>query len=236
VSRRLGGAASPGVLPGAGGAVVAVFDLDGTLAAGDTFVAYLLGALRGAPWRLLRCWHLPFAVALYKARLRDNIWLKEIFLRAILGGRREAQWRTWTDRFVNDLVGSSGLRPGALRALRGHQEAGHRTVLLSASPDLYVPLIATRLGFTDCQCTRLARDADGRLTGRLDGRNCQGPEKIARIAALLGPARAGAQVIAYGDHRTDLPLLAWADQGYLVNPAPALRGAPEAAGIPVVLW
>ena len=45
----------------------------------------------------------------------------------------------------------------ALAALQVHRAAGDHLVLLSASPDLYVPLIGRLLGFERTLCTEIRR-------------------------------------------------------------------------------
>jgi HAD superfamily hydrolase (TIGR01490 family) len=214
---------------------VVVFDLDGTLTVRDSYLGFLAAMLAARPVRWCRCWRLPFDVLRFKLGRRDNGWLKSRFLAAVLGGLTTADTEAATRGFVERLM-SHGLRPGALAALRRHIDAGDELVLLSASPDLYVPAIAERLGISVCLCTRTARDRAGRITGALDGSNCRGAEKIRRLQTLLAPDRAASHVIAYADHRSDLPLLAWADDGVLVNPSAALARLGAAAGLRAVRW
>ena len=214
---------------------VAVFDLDGTLARYDTFVQYLVGTLRRRPGRVFRTVGLPLDVVRFKAGLRDNTWLKKRFLGAIVGGLTEADLRSWSERFAENLT-ATGLRPSGIERLREHQARGHRTVLLSASPDLFVREVARRLEFSDCLCTVIARDNDGRCTGDLDGANCYGPEKVRRLEGLMRQERGDVHVVAYGDHRSDLPLLRWADEGYLVNPSPSLAREADGARVKVLAW
>ena len=56
--------------------------------------------------------------------------------------------------------------------------------------------------------TRLEVDADDRLTGRLIGANCRGPEKVVRLREWRGEALAVA--FAYGDSDGDREMLALA--------------------------
>ena len=67
-------------------------------------------------------------------------------------------------------------------------------------------------------CTHLEADAAGRLTGRLDGPNCRGPEKERRLRAwLTDRGLEKATLWAYGDSRGDRELLALADRPELVR-------------------
>ena len=66
--------------------------------------------------------------------------------------------------------------------------------------------------------TRLERDPGGRLTGRLAGLNCRGPEKARRVREwLAGHDLTGAELWAYGDSPGDAELLAAADHPVRVD-------------------
>lgn len=216
-------------------AIVAAFDLDGTLTRYDTYLRYLLGFLLRNPGRIGRTGRLPLDVIAYKIGARDNTWLKKRFLAAILAGMTDGDLHAWTQRFIDRLI-AHGLRWRAIEKLRQHQLAGDRTILLSASPDIYVREIADRLGFSECVCTIAERDQAGRVTGNLTGANCYGLEKQRRMESLLGIGRAGVHVIAYGDHRSDLPLLRWADDGIVVNPSRALGRMARQFQLETVHW
>ena len=67
-------------------------------------------------------------------------------------------------------------------------------------------------------CTRLEQDPDGRLTGRLRGANCRGPEKARRVEEWLEQAELeDAELWAYGDSASDDELLAAADHPVRVD-------------------
>jgi phosphatidylglycerophosphatase C len=100
--------------------------------------------------------------------------------------------------------------------LTEHLTAGHRVILLSASPDLYVEAVGRALGIPEVLCTRVRRAPDG-WDGALDGPNCKGDEKLARLRAHLGANTWPGESFAYGDSKSDLPVLRWATHGFLVN-------------------
>ncbi|HZC15765.1 MAG TPA: HAD-IB family hydrolase, partial [Caulobacteraceae bacterium] len=102
------------------------------------------------------------------------------------------------------------LRPDALRAWARWREQGARLVIVTASPEEIVQPFARGLGADVLIATRLAYDDQGRLTGRLDGENCRGREKVRRLKAEFGPdMRLEA---AYGDSEGDREMLAIADE------------------------
>ena len=84
---------------------------------------------------------------------------------------------------------------------------------ISASLALYVQPWALKAGFDDVIATHLETLEDGRISGKLAGKNCFGIEKIRRLEALLGP-RNGYTLYAYGDSRGDRELLSSADYAY----------------------
>jgi HAD superfamily hydrolase (TIGR01490 family) len=214
---------------------LAVFDLDGTLTRGDTFRLFAAWYLARRPWRLARCWQLPFDATLYEAGLRDNGWMKARTLAALLGGAREGSVAASADAFVERVV-ERDMRAGTLAALDAHRKAGDRILLLSANLDFLVRPFAARLGIADTISTIAERDGQGRYTGRLAGANCYGEEKRRRLAEFLGAARKNSRVVVYADHHSDLPLMRWADKGVLVNPSPGTRRAARGMSVEVVAW
>ncbi|MBZ0251782.1 MAG: HAD-IB family phosphatase, partial [Candidatus Methylomirabilis sp.] len=86
--------------------------------------------------------------------------------------------------------------------------------------DLYLEPWGRKAGFDDVLCSRLALEG-GAPTGRLEGGNCFGPEKVARLARALGPLERY-ELYAYGDSRGDRELLAAAAH-------PFYKTFPEAA-------
>ncbi|HEV3181359.1 MAG TPA: HAD-IB family hydrolase [Steroidobacteraceae bacterium] len=215
------------------GGALALFDLDGTLTRHDTLLPYLAGFLRQHPERLARL-PLAFAAAAGFAIGRaDRGALKSAAIRAVLGGRTRAELAAWTGEFVPRLL-AHGMRADALAALEAHRRAGDFLVLLSASPDLYVPAIGRALGFADTVCTGVGWDGE-RLTGRLTTPNWRGPEK-ARAVAALRRAHPGLEVIAYGNAASDLEHLSLADRATLVNGSARARRAAARLKIACVTW
>jgi phosphatidylglycerophosphatase C len=219
--------------------MVAVFDLDGTLTWRDTMAPYLSGYVLWHPERWLRLWQIPAALAAYAGGHRDRGLLKSAVIRAVMGGASRPEVDAWSARFVAGLRSRGAFRPAALAAVETHRTAGDRLVLLSASPDLYVPLIGRMLGFELTVCTELGWVMDSEGTMRLDGGlvtpNRRGDEK-SRCLAELRRRFADLNVVAYGNSDSDLPHLRQADRALLVNGnAKARRGAAE-AGIAVADW
>jgi phosphatidylglycerophosphatase C len=204
---------------------LALFDLDGTITRHDTLLPFLAGYLLRHPWRLPRLLQAVPAMVRFPID-RDHGALKGALIHAALGGLARAHLEAWSARFVQRLL-AGGLYAEALAAIAQHRARGDRLVLMSASPDLYVPRIARALGFDQCVCTQLAWRADGRLDGRLAAPNCRGEQKRRCLEALIARERPQC-VIAYGNAGSDLPHLRLAQQAFLVNARPGLlRGSED---------
>jgi phosphoserine phosphatase len=61
-------------------------------------------------------------------------------------------------------------------------------------------------------CTKL-ESRDGKLTGRIEGNNCRGKEKVRRIQLNYNLVEYD-EVLAYGDSKGDKPMLGLAIQFY----------------------
>jgi phosphatidylglycerophosphatase C len=213
---------------------VAVFDLDGTLTWRDTLMLFLVSFLRRQPRRLWGLWRLPFAGFSYLARNRDRGVLKSRVIRMVMGGATRAVVDACADSFVHALQPRHRLRPAALATLEAHRTAGDHLVLLSASPDLYVPRIGRSLGFERTLCTEIEWRGD-RLLGTLKSPNRQGAEK-SRCLAWLRTQYPGLPIVAYGNSASDVDHMRQADRALLVNGNAAARGLAARWRIPTANW
>ncbi len=219
--------------PGAAPRRLAIFDLDGTVSRRGTLAPYVILLLARRPWRWLRVLLVAPSLAAYALGRIDRGVLKAKLLEATLRGYGRAELTAWTAQFVPKLV-ERGLRPDALRAIEAHRRRGDRLVLLSASPDLYVPELAAQLGFHEAICTGL-RWRDDRLDGGLTTPNRRGEEK-ARCVRELKSRHPGLGTAAYANDAADLPHLAIVDKPLLVCGSRAARRDAARAGIPTACW
>ena len=154
---------------------------------------------------------------------RDRDGLKEVVCSALRGLDAGALDRLGTE-FSRTYI-SQRLRGDTTARLRRHRELGHTVILASASLEPYVAPLGELLDVHDVVCTRLEHDGDGRLTGRLRGRNCRGPEKARRVDEWLRQAGYnGAELWCYGDSASDDEFLAAADHPVRVD---GVRIGPE---------
>jgi phosphatidylglycerophosphatase C len=211
-----------------------IFDLDCTLTQKDTFIPYLLGFLRRNPCRLGRTLRLPWCLIKFLIRLETNEQLKEGFLATFLGGVKRQSIEIWSEVYVDKLL-SKGLKKQAVEELKYHRAMGSDICIVSASLDIYVTLLAHRLGIKKVICT-CAEYVGNRLSGRLASKNCYGKEKVRRLEEMLGKKRNELYIIAYADHISDIPLLKWADRGIMVGSEAAMQNHLKETNIEARNW
>lgn len=188
--------------------VVAAFDFDHTLIDRDSLMSFLFctfGSIRTSVELILL---VPdFIKYLFHRASRQEI-KEKIATRFFKGwdyGKLESLGHDYAGSSLDRYVKDEGMQK-----LRWHQKQGHRCILVSASLDFYLSPWASRHGFETVLCSILEIDAQNKVTGRLKGNNCWGPEKVRRLLDYLGP-REGFQLYVYGDSRGDAELLQLAD-------------------------
>lgn len=212
-----------------------VFDLDRTVTRHSTFIPFLWFAACSRPHRLLLVPAILLAALAYRLGLLSRGGIKAFMLTCILGGTPRPAVERLGAAFAARCAGR-GLRPGARQAIDRARSRGRTLVLATASFDFYVEPLAKQLGFHRVVATRAAWSGSGRLTGRIEGENCYGAEKLRRLEQAVPELKRDHRVAAYSDSHADWPLLQWADWGIAVNPSRRLRQLAEAAGMEIVDW
>ena len=110
---------------------VAVFDLDGTVTRGDTYVAFLRFVLVQRPYRLLHCMGLPWTAVKFQLGFDTNKETKVAFLTAVAGGCRRDEMQEFVDYFVRRVLRMVKAR--AVERIDWHRQQGHRLLLVTSS-------------------------------------------------------------------------------------------------------
>ncbi|GAB4237899.1 MAG: hypothetical protein Tsb0034_13230 [Ekhidna sp.] len=97
-----------------------------------------------------------------------------------------------------------------MEKIEAYQQMGAQTVIVSASPEDWIKPWADRFHI-DVIATKLAFRNDHFIG--IDGKNCNGNEKVKRITQKLD-INVFDKVIAYGDSKGDLPMLALASESF----------------------
>lgn len=192
---------------------IAAFDFDGTLSKRDVLGEFLIRF--AGPWTVLRSLvrHLPLAIGVVRGRAsRDSF--KAVLFADVFASRSEGALLEEGRRFAGRIL-RSRLRRDTLERLRWHTARGHETVLVSASLEAYLVPLAEAIGVDHVIAVRLEADAEGRLTGAMEGGNVRGPAKAELLSSWLGDDRA--EIWAYGDSEGDRELLAMADHAVWVG-------------------
>ena len=209
---------------------LAIFDLDGTITRHDTLWPFIGGYLRRHPqrwWRLAPC---LWPLARYACGPGDRGALKGAIIHLTLGGVQRAALAAWSIEFTARLL-RTDLYAEALTCIEALRREPAHLVLLSASPDLYVPVIAKALGFDECLCTEVRWRSDDTLDGVLASANRRGPEKARCVRSLLAEHQPRSSH-AYGNSEADLEHLRLVSAGSYVNgPARALAGMPNVRAV-----
>lgn len=188
---------------------LALFDFDGTITDRDSLPDFIIYAV-GLPRFLLGMLVLSPMLVLYLLKLVRNDIAKEKMLGYFFKG--------WTiDR--SNRVGEDYaltrihqiIRPQAQARLQWHQEHGHEVVIVSASTEHWLQAWTQQQGY-QLIATKMAV-SNGVLTGRFEGNNCYGSEKVRRIKEALDLA-SYELIYAYGDSSGDKPMLALAHEAF----------------------
>jgi phosphatidylglycerophosphatase C len=182
--------------------VIAFFDFDGTVTRKDTlleFIRYVKGDLSFIIGFLI---YSPVLV-LYKLQIVSNQRAKEIMLAHFFGKMPVETFNRYCKSFENEVLPVL-VRPKALREINRLKEAQAEVVIVSASPANWVGEWCASMKLK-CIATGLVVK-DSKLTGRIDGSNCHGKEKVRRINTLYNLAEYSS-VYAYGDTSGDKYML-----------------------------
>jgi fatty acyl-CoA reductase len=215
--------------------VLAVFDMEGTLLDSNVVESYLWLRLAELPRD-----HWPFEVSAVARKLprylgaerRDRGEFLRSFYRRYEGASVQGV-RRLMDEDVAELV-LQRLSPAAVRRIREHRAAGHRTVLITGALDCFARPLAPL--FDEIVATVLATE-DGQFTGHLSQPPLVGEARAAWLRAYA--AKRGADLkrsYAYADSHSDLPLLRAVGNPVAVNPDVALFRVARDHRWPIQDW
>ncbi|HWB35266.1 MAG TPA: HAD family phosphatase, partial [Rugosimonospora sp.] len=124
--------------------------------------------------------------------------------------------------------------PQAVRQVRKHRAAGHRTILITGTVDVLIQPLAPL--FDEVVASRL-HARDGVYTGFLEAPPLVGEARAAwlrRYATTVGADLT--RSYAYGDSYSDRPLLEAVGHPVAVNPDPYLYRHARSRNWPVAAW
>lgn len=191
---------------------LAIYDFDGTLIHGDSFIMFARKAAgRRFYIALLRA--LPHILA-WKAGLISGGVAKEKLFSYLFRGMPRSEWLKKCDDFADSIDRS--VRRTTAETLERDRSDGFMPVILTASPADWVRPWAHRAGIECVIGTEVETDSAGLLTGRFATPNCHGKEKVNRLLQTF-PRAADCTTRAYGDSPSDKYILDFADEGHMID-------------------
>jgi phosphatidylglycerophosphatase C len=177
------------------------FDFDGTLTTRDTVWPFGLFLAKGADGdRSVKALRLLVLLAFLKFRVLSNDQFKRRFCDLLLRDRSEKEMHAIAEAFAAS-VGDTIVNRELVAALRQHQQNGDEVYILSSNFSFLLQPWQQAWGAAGVIATE-AETTQGRFTGRIVGRACDGREKLSRALAVFGRERLE-QATAYGDSRSD---------------------------------
>ena len=181
---------------------IAFFDFDGTITTKDTLLEFIrfsrgslglyAGFFRKSPW-----------IAAYRLKLISNQTAKEKVLEYFFKGEKLEDFDQRCRQFAQQALPKL-IRAGALEEIARLRAQGTLVVVVSASPENWIRGWAQQQG-VELIASQL-EIKEGRLTGRIVGKNCHGEEKVRRILEKHVVSDY-AEIYAYGDTGGDRPML-----------------------------
>lgn len=179
-----------------------VVDLDGTYVSCNTLERYIMIGLKHhlCRFRIFSACGIIMAVALRRLRLISHPAMKFTCLHLLASDRR------FHEEFVREVRGC--IDPKVKSLIESRRQSGHKILLATAAPDIYVPL----LWEGDFVATH-TEDNPERT-------ECRGEEKLRRILSYANTGRCYIDTVIT-DHMDDAPLLEYnrAGTNILVSPS-----------------
>ena len=212
---------------------LALFDLDGTLIAGDSDHAFgeFIVAQGWADGLLYRQRNDAFFSQYQAGTLDIDEYIA--FTTRAWRDRALAEQARLSQRFMAEVMAPQLLAP-ARALLQAHRDAGDLIAIVTATNEFITRPIADALGVAHLLAVQLERDAQGHATGRIHGVPSFREGKITRVQqwlAGLGLTLASFErSVFYSDSTNDLPLLDIVSEPVATNPSPALGAIAQDRG------
>ncbi len=187
---------------------VAIFDFDGTITYRNTTIPYLkFISEKKFFWKFLQ--KIPQAVA-YQFRIIDVDSLNNIIVKHFFKDLSQ-EFLYQSGQIFADSIVPRLIKKTAMQRLNWHLEQGHYCILATAAYNIYVDYWGKNNGFNQIVSTQIDFDHQGKATGTLRGKSCNGPEKLRRVLECIDNPQ---KLYAYGDSSGDREILNYATHSY----------------------
>jgi HAD superfamily hydrolase (TIGR01490 family) len=215
--------------------VLALFDMEGTILPSNVVESYVWARMADLPW-----WDWPGELVDVFSKIpsylladrRDRGEFLRTFFRRFEGATVEG-----VDRLVDEVVNEFMLQKvsaAAVRRIREHRQAGHRTIMITAAAEPFVRPLAPLF---DVVVAVELEERDGVYTGFMTEPPLVGEARAAWLKRYA--QREGAdlkQSYAYADSHSDLALLKAVGNPVVVSPDAALLRVARRRRWPIEDW
>ena len=186
-------------------AKLAVFDFDGTLYKGDSFIDFCTFYYIKKPWRLWFFFVQLGGFLFWKLGLLSSTQFKSLFIQYLFWDsemeiKRMSQLFWERPRNFNETV---------IERLVFYQKEGYTILVASASPKLLIEIACLKLNVKHVVGTELIPYKKRHVVTK----NCRGPEKLIQVKRAFPEHHLA---VAYSDNKDDVELLQQAEQGFWV--------------------
>lgn len=185
---------------------IAFFDFDGTITMKDTLLEFIRFAKGDLSFIAGFFLYSPFIVA-YKLGIITNQAAKEKVLQHFFSNTTIEDFNKLCTDFAEQVIPSL-VRTKAAKEIRRLKEEGAHIVVVSASAENWVGIWSRQQGL-EYIATRMECN-EGKLSGKILGRNCYGNEKVERIRSVYDLGSFD-RIYCYGDSEGDKAMLDIAD-------------------------
>lgn len=191
--------------------ILAAFDFDGTITECDILIPFLKDSFGNGKLFVSICKLIP-TLLLFSIKIKSRQQVKERFLSYYLKNMEPTTFYWHASRFSLFKIAKL-VKTSALERINWHLKEGHQVCIISANIHELIQPFAKQIGIHRVIASELFINHEGMLTGSLNGKNCWGEEKVARLKEIYGD-KEGFILYAYGDSRGDKELLQLADYPY----------------------
>ena len=193
--------------------LISVFDFDGTLIKKDSMLLFFFRYFKLSIKNLPNFCRLILETLKYFLKIYSQKQFKEKYINLIIASSKYKDMESLFEDFSKYLLRM--VFKTAKKKIIEFKKNGYKTILLSASLDLYLEKISKGLGFSELICTRTVC-IDNRIV--IDSLNCYGNNKIKMLLEKYkedGVDWKGSY--CYTDSESDRELLSLFGNPYIVN-------------------
>ncbi|NMM47240.1 HAD-IB family hydrolase [Marinigracilibium pacificum] len=188
---------------------LALFDFDGTITKGDTFIPFIkfvkgefnfwLGIIALSPF-----------IIFYFFGIISNSVLKRHFIKWYFKGMRYSDLKMSGQRFANEILPGM-IRPKAITEIQELKDQNYTLYIVTASNSFWIAPWSEQFGFNIIATEWEVED--GLITGDYNGENCYGEEKR-RLVLEHFQLEKYIKIVGYGDTKGDIPMLSLCHKTY----------------------